>query len=114
MTRETFATKVAQKLGIYQQNALEAEEQSQILDAYDCIYKQLEDDGLTYWLQTDDVPDRLYLPLSVMVAAECADTFPLPEIKIQRLIGQAKQSKKTISRQLATGQDPGTTEAEYF
>lgn len=116
MTRETFAQKIAGKLGIYDQNDLDAPVQSQLLDIYDGVYQQLKDDGLVTWVQGDneDIPDRLFLNLSMIVAGECLVDFNITGEAAAMIANNAARARKVYARQLQSGQDTGTTEAEYF
>lgn len=120
MTRQEFARKVLARLGLNDPNSEVPEyQQEEILSTYDSVYLSLKDDGLVTWSQPteiddENIPERFVLSLAVMVAAELADSFNIPEQKTLRLINQAIAAKRRINQQLQTGQDTDTTEAEYF
>lgn len=82
-------------------------------DAYSQVYQQLLNDSLAVW-DEDNIPDYAVPLVSVMVAAEVADNFSLPEQFVQRLILQKAHAEVQLRKQIAPDYQAATTVAEYF
>jgi hypothetical protein len=111
MTIEQLAVKVMSKLGIYDGSPLEPKDLQNATDAYNGVWYALNDDGLVTWdISAEDIPDRFQLPLTSLIAAELAPFYYQNDVP-----PQVKQAYvNMIRRQLASGQDVETVQAEYF
>jgi hypothetical protein len=118
ITRESFAVKVLTVLGVYDRSGIEADDQQNVLDAYDAVYQELKDDGLVTWSQGEGelIPVRFMNSLVAIVAATdvLLGAYPQPVARAQAIALGASMGQRRIRKQLASAQDTETTTVEYF
>jgi hypothetical protein len=118
VTRESFAVKVLTVLGVYDRSGIEADDQQNVLDAYDAVYQELKDDGLVTWSQGDGelIPVRFMNSLVAIVAATdvLMGAYPQQPNRAQAIALGAAIGQRRIRKQLASAQDTETTTVEYF
>jgi hypothetical protein len=118
ITRESFAVKVLTVLGVYDRSSIEADDQQNVLDAYDAVYQELKDDGLVTWSQGDGelIPVRFMNSLVAIVAATdvLLGAYPQQPNRAQDIALGAVMGQRRIRKQLASAQDTETTTVEYF
>lgn len=118
ITREQLAIKVLSVLGVYERSGLDAEDQQNVLDAYDAVYQELKDDGLVTWAQGDGeaIPVRFMNSIIAIVAATdvLLGSYPQDSLSTQRIMAGSVAAQRRIRRQLASAQDTETTTVEYF
>jgi hypothetical protein len=118
ITRESFAIKVLTVLGVYDRSGIEADDQQNVLDAYDAVYQELKDDGLVTWSQGDGelIPVRFMNSLVAIVAATdvLMGAYPQQQNRAQAIALGAAMGQRRIRKQLASAQDTETTTVEYF
>jgi hypothetical protein len=118
ITRESFAVKVLTVLGVYDRSGIEADDQQNVLDAYDAVYQELKDDGLVTWSQGDGelIPVRFMNSLVAIVAATdvLIGAYPQQPNRAQAIALGAAMGQRRIRKQLASAQDTETTTVEYF
>jgi hypothetical protein len=118
ITRESFAVKVLTVLGVYDRSGIEADDQQNVLDAYDAVYQELKDDGLVTWSQGEGelIPVRFMNSLVAIVAATdvLLGAYPQQPNRAQAIALGAAMGQRRIRKQLASAQDTETTTVEYF
>jgi hypothetical protein len=118
ITRESFAVKVLTVLGVYDRSSIEADDQQNVLDAYDAVYQELKDDGLVTWSQGDGelIPVRFMNSLVAIVAATdvLLGAYPQQPNRAQAIALGAAMGQRRIRKQLASAQDTETTTVDYF
>jgi hypothetical protein len=118
ITRESFAVKVLTVLGVYDRSGIEADDQQNVLDAYDAVYQELKDDGLVTWSQGEGelIPVRFMNSLVAIVAATdvLLGAYPQQPNRAQAIALGAVMGQRRIRKQLASAQDTETTTVEYF
>jgi hypothetical protein len=118
ITRESFAVKVLTVLGVYDRSGIEADDQQNVLDAYDAVYQELKDDGLVTWSQGEGelIPVRFMNSLVAIVAATdvLLGAYPQQPNRAQAIALGAAMGQRRIRKQLAAAQDTETTTVEYF
>lgn len=118
VTREQFAIKVLSTLSSYDRSGMDPQDQQNVLDAYDCIYQELKDEGLVTWAQGEGelIPVRFLNSLVSLTAASnmLLGAYPQQGNSEQRLIVASQVADRRIRRQLASAQSTETTVTEYF
>ena len=75
-TLAALKKRAANKLGFSPNNTLSAMLNSQMQSAYEEVYYELEDEGLTSWVVDGDIPDKLVSHIADLMAFKRFDVFP--------------------------------------
>lgn len=118
ITREQLAIKVLSNLKVYDRSGLDAEDQQNVLDAYDAVYQELKDDGLVTWAQGEGETIPVRFMNSIIAIVSAADvllgTYAQEMADVQRIMTGKVAAERRIRRQLASAQDTEITTVEYF
>ena len=104
----------AENLGILGEGeTLESEVSSDLAEAYDDIYRELESEGLATWSSTADIPKQYSISVAMLVAEARAVKYKVPVERYQQIKFEAAEGLKKIRRLQARGM-MGQTKIENF
>lgn len=119
---QEFYTDVLGELGISgPDRAASGEDTAVVVSKYPAIWSLLDDESLTSWNVTEDIPDEAAIALAWIVAFHLCETFGIygPKRESLRVLGQVGGDQPSIGEQILRRQAsvdyiPKTIETEYF
>ena len=111
VSRSNTAKRAGEELGLVPVGqSLASNDNTRILQAYDEVYRQLEEKGLATWASDGSVPEKAAKYVVSMVAYNCLDTYPVSSARYQRInksyIEAVRELPNVIRNDYDDGKEP--------